>query len=297
MTIKRKRIYEIIIFSLVIILTSLCAYMGITAVQKSMKLNLGFQVNPSFECKIVYNGNTIFCNTTKNGESLVVGNGVSLNGNNLTLNQNFSGLGAEFTLTTHNYTALKTDISVSGTGANGEPLILEAYTSGTAPYGNITITATGTSATLTFAKYVGYTLTYDSNGGSGTMATSDYRQGSSVALAQSGFTMSKGTYNSVGTFLGWSEDPNATVPTYTSDQSITISKDMTLYAVWDCVWKIKAYNQTNVTTGYNSNFAGYYYVEMGKYPQTYKSDDTIKVYSTEAKTTNISTSTTTSGII
>ena len=141
-----------------------------------------------------------------------------------------------------------------------------------------------------------YTITYNGNGStSGTMANSTYTYGVSQALFENEF-VNKDTYY-CKQFLGWSEDPNATKATYTNGQSITISKDTTLYAVWDYVWTIKEYNQTNVTTGYNSNFAGYYYVEMGEYPQTYKSDDAIEVYSTEAKTTNITTSTTTSGTI
>jgi len=140
-------------------------------------------------------------------------------------------------------------------------------------HGNVTLVAQW--------KVKPYTLTYNANPVStyadnditpptqGSMNTSEYQQGVSKALTTNGFTMPKGTYNSAGTFLGWSEDPNATKATYTNGQSITISKDTTLYAVWDYVWTIKAYNQTNVTTGYNSNFAGYYYVEMGEYPQTY----------------------------
>jgi len=288
---KRNKFYQIGFIVSTVVCIGLMLAMGIIAVQKSMKLNLGFQVNPSFECKIVYNGNTIFCNTAKNGESLVVGDGVSLNGNNLTLNQNFSGLGAGFTLTIHNYTALKTEISVSGTGANGDTLTLDAYTSGTAPYGNITITATGTSATLTFAEWVPrkYTLSYNSNGGGGSMESSEFEEGVPQPLSENEF-VNKDTYY-CKQFLGWSEDPNATKATYTNGQSITISQDTTLYAVWDSVWTIKAYDGTN------TNFNGYYYVEMGEYPQTYKSDDAIKVYSTEAKTTDITTSTTTSGTI
>ena len=52
MTNRRKRVYESIIVGLSIILMALCAYMGITAIQKSMKLNMSFQVNPSIVCKI-----------------------------------------------------------------------------------------------------------------------------------------------------------------------------------------------------------------------------------------------------
>ena len=292
MTIKRKRIYEIIIFSLVIILTSLCAYMGITAVQKSMKLNLGFQVNPSFECKIVYNGNTIFCNTTKNGESLVVGDGVSLNGNNLTLNQNFSGLGAEFTLTIHNYTALKTYISVSGTGVNGEPLTLDAYSSGTAPNGNITITATGTSATLTFAVPP-KTITLNLNGGTHASATNgkikldgEYDCLSLALSVVDDYIPTMTNY----TFGGWYSHEIATtaVPNaeeghtkyyscnYFTDNSISLAEDVelngptTLYARW-LPFTVGTYStgtdkptESDGTVTYTA-FAGYKYITFANH--------------------------------
>ena len=168
-------------------------------------------------------------------------------------------------------------------------------------HGNVTLVAQWKVKVYTLTYNANPVSTYADNGitppTQGSMETSEYQHGESKALTTNDFTMLKGTYNSAGTFRGWSEDPNATKATYTDEQSITISQDTTLYAVWDYVWTIKAYNQTNVTTGYNSNFDGYYYVEMGEYPQTYKSDDTIQVYSTEAKTTNITTSITISGTI
>ena len=274
MTIKRKKIYEIIIFSLVIILTSLCAYMGITAVQKSMKLNLGFQVNPSFECKIVYNGNTIFCNTTKNGESLVVGNGVSLNGNNLTLNQNFSGLGAEFTLTIHNYTSLKTYISVSGTGVNGEPLTLDAYSSGTAPNGSITITPTGTSATLTFAEWVP-TISFELNN-----ATTTILNGSKLPMSgdytititpTTGYLLpSTITVANIGTG-GYSWDYLTGVFTITDWAKVNGNITITVKAE---VFRFVTYSGSGYTAPTSRDGTAYkYYCEFGTYPQSYVETD------------------------
>ena len=446
MTAKRKRIYEIIIFSLVIVLTSLCAYMGITAIQKQMKLNMSFQMNPSIYVKVeIYNTSTSKYETIfQNTNETEIKSGVILSGNTLqfandyattlgtslkmkvtslnegiTMLTEFSGAsvtsgGNTITATATTYNVASDELTVS-TLSNLTIQFSQAF-SITETVSNADITSytnaykidgvyyakAGETPTFTFTSedyytnppagltaegtaysYAGgimtlteisgnatikgeasassYTITYDTDGGSavsaqnytykadtitlaaaptkanydfngwkvsatvgswiegatytagqtitadmhgdvtlvaqwkakayiltynanpvstyadnditpptqGSMNTSEYQQGESKALTTNGFTMPKGAYNSAGTFLGWSEDPNATKATYTDGQSITISQDTTLYAVWDYVWTIKAYNQTNVTTGYNSNFAGYYYVEMGEYPQTY----------------------------
>lgn len=70
-----------------------------------------------------------------------------------------------------------------------------------------------------------YTLTYNANGGSGAPA------------AQSGattYTVSSGVPNREGyTFLGWARSRYATAAEYSAGDSITLTKDTTLYAVWD----------------------------------------------------------------
>ena len=60
---------------------------------------------------------------------------------------------------------------------------------------------------------------------------------------------------------------------------------------------IYQYNQTNISNNFNVNFEGYYYIEMGEYPQSYKTDSSIRIYSTETMVTDITTSTTESGTI
>ncbi|MBR4407114.1 MAG: InlB B-repeat-containing protein [Clostridia bacterium] len=101
MTNKRKRAYEIIIISLVAILMSLCAYMGITAIQKSLTLNLSFQANPVIKCQIKIGDDVVFNNKT----SEMLG-GVSLNGNTLTFDKSlYAGqLGNNFQMTITNLT-------------------------------------------------------------------------------------------------------------------------------------------------------------------------------------------------
>ena len=115
MTIKRKKIYEIIIISLVIMFTSLCAYMGITAVQKSMKLNLSFTANPIVFCQVLVNEEVIFDNSEK-----IIDDGVSLSGNVLTFNSTVSEnvtLGESFDLQIKNYSTTGSAIHISFNGA------------------------------------------------------------------------------------------------------------------------------------------------------------------------------------
>ena len=101
MTSRRKRAYEIIIISLMATLMTLCAYLGITAIQKSMTLNLGFQSSPKVLCELQVDGVPIFDNTKKE-----VAEYVTLSGNTLTFDKDrhTSVFGAEtFQLTLKNY--------------------------------------------------------------------------------------------------------------------------------------------------------------------------------------------------
>ena len=73
------------------------------------------------------------------------------------------------------------------------------------------------------------TITYSSNGASGSMSPTSGSAGSNVTLAANGFTPPAGQ-----NFLGWSTDPNASTPTYTAGQQITMpATGLNLHAVWD----------------------------------------------------------------
>ena len=71
-----------------------------------------------------------------------------------------------------------------------------------------------------------YTVTYNANGGTGTMVNSDYTYGVSKELSVNTFT--KEGY----TFKCWNTKVDGTGINYTDKQSITISEDLTLYAQW-----------------------------------------------------------------
>ena len=72
-----------------------------------------------------------------------------------------------------------------------------------------------------------YTITYDANGGSGSMAPQYVAKGGSLKLNNYSFTGP----GKEPQFMGWSTTPNGAVK-YSDGQTITPTSDMTLYAIW-----------------------------------------------------------------
>ena len=70
-----------------------------------------------------------------------------------------------------------------------------------------------------------YTLHFDANGGEGTMGDLTYTHGQDQSLTKCGFT--RAGYD----FLGWATAANGDV-VYHDQQSLSITQDTTLYAVW-----------------------------------------------------------------
>ena len=73
---------------------------------------------------------------------------------------------------------------------------------------------------------VNYTVTFNANGGTGTMAAQTFDAGVSQAIAANAFTRSGYT------FTGWNTKANGSGTSYTDKQSITLTQDITLYAQW-----------------------------------------------------------------
>ncbi len=72
-----------------------------------------------------------------------------------------------------------------------------------------------------------FEVTFDSNGGSGSMGALTVKEGYSVKLSKNKFT--KNGYS----FLGWSKNKSATTPTYSDEATVEkVSESFTLYAVW-----------------------------------------------------------------
>lgn len=82
------------------------------------------------------------------------------------------------------------------------------------------------------------TLTYDANGGTGTMDAISVYPGKTLTVAANGFTY--GNY----VFVGWNTAKDGTGTDYDEDKTITMNEDVTLYAMWRKVFTItwKNYN-------------------------------------------------------
>jgi len=89
-----------------------------------------------------------------------------------------------------------------------------------------------TAATITSTALPTYTISYNANGGSGTVSPQTKTWGTPLFLRNGGFTRSG--YN----LLGWDTNSAATIPTYViSDDAqglrYTTEGDATLYAIWE----------------------------------------------------------------
>ncbi len=83
---------------------------------------------------------------------------------------------------------------------------------------------TYSTSTQTFTTKGGYTLSYNANGGTGAPSS----QNSLIKYTISSTTPTRNGY----TFLGWSTSSSASSASYSAGDSITISSNTTLYAVW-----------------------------------------------------------------
>ena len=72
-----------------------------------------------------------------------------------------------------------------------------------------------------------YTVTFDANGGTGTMEAQTFTEGEAQALTRNAFT-----YDGY-TFSGWNTVQSGSGASYTDGQTITATADMTLYAQWE----------------------------------------------------------------
>ena len=79
-----------------------------------------------------------------------------------------------------------------------------------------------------------YTLSFNANGGSGSMSNQVFTHGTSQKISANTFTREGYDFN------GWNTNADGTGTSYTNKQNISITKSMTLYAKW----KIKEYTVT-----------------------------------------------------
>ena len=271
---KQEKIYRIFMTSMIVIIAGLLLATGIIAVQKSMKLSVGVSITPSMLCKITDSSNNVlFCNTTKNSQSLYVTEGASISGNMLTLNKSFSNLGGEFALKIYNYTTVETSgnvikVTASGTGVETTSMWLPSYSSGTPVAGEINVTAVAGQVTLQFEEVAkpSFTVTYNLTGCTKTSGATSVAYGASYSATitpTTGYLLPSTITVANITTGGYSWNNSTGVFTITDWTKVNGNITITAAAL---PFAIKTYN--NITTNYNSAWDGYSYVEFGEYPQT-----------------------------
>ena len=103
-----------------------------------------------------------------------------------------------------------------------------------------------TSNTILFAQWgTGYTLAYNSNGGTGSQSdgSSPYASGSTATVLGAG-TMAKTNY----VFAGWNTESNGTGTNYSQGAEFIISSNTILYAKWTPVTYTVTYNSNGGDT-------------------------------------------------
>lgn len=93
---------------------------------------------------------------------------------------------------------------------------------------------------------VNYILSYDENGGEGTMSDQE-QTGSSLTIATNQFTAPIGY-----SFKEWNSNYKGSGTKYTAGQSITLTEDLTIYAVWQPNTYTITLNKANGTGGSSS---------------------------------------------
>lgn len=94
-----------------------------------------------------------------------------------------------------------------------------------------------------------YTVTFDANGGSGTIANISVEEGSEITLPENTFT--KSSY----IFAGWATSADGDV-SYSDKAKITVTGNTTLYAKWTAITYTITY-EANVGTNADGNPASY----------------------------------------
>ncbi len=106
----------------------------------------------------------------------------------------------------------------------------------------------GTSVTLyaVWAPHT-YTVSFDANGGTGTMGSQKFQVGNAQALSANAFQ------NANGSFVGWALEKDATQAAYTDGQSVTDlagkGETVTLYAVWSGYTYTVVFDGNGATNG------------------------------------------------
>ena len=140
-----------------------------------------------------------------------------------------------FTRSGYEFAGWNTSSNASGT----------SYSNGTSmtPSGNTTLYAQWKKIIAT------YTISFNANGGSGSMSSKSVTAGSSIVLPSNTFTRSGYTFN------GWNTKADGSGMSYDEEEKLTISENLTLYAQWKEIEN----NQEQVSGSHQ----GHDYVDLG----------------------------------
>ncbi len=184
---------------------------------------------------------------------------------------NTSAVGTQYLLETLSTTAANlVELNVVGT-IESAPIAMEACgsyewngtnynTSGTYTHTSTSVAGCDSVATLNLTILPNYTITFNANGGSGTMAPQQACAGQTVTLNANSFTYAGGS------FRGWATASNGSV-VYANGAEVTVTSNMTLYAVWstDCTDRTATVSQTACDS---YTWYGVAYTSSGTYTHT-----------------------------
>ncbi len=110
------------------------------------------------------------------------------------------------------------------------------------------------SNTKVLSTVTACTVSYNANGGTGTMSGNTVAQGTSITLPSYSFTAPSGKR-----FVQWNTNPNGTGTAKNPDDSYTVNGNVTFYAIWE--YTPKGNIENNVTT--RSSLAYHYSKDNG----------------------------------
>ena len=151
------------------------------------------------------------------------------------------GLGSDIsmTVTVSGVTPAETGTETNPNGTNGKYTISVALSlnnsSATATVSDAVITAVAWSAPETF------TVTFDANGGTGTMAAQTVQADTETALNANTFKRSGFT------FTGWNTKADGKGTAYANKAKVTLTADLTLYAQWKSTLSITSFTADKST--------------------------------------------------
>ncbi len=127
------------------------------------------------------------------------------------------------------------------------------------------------NATVHYAETIMYTISYDANGGSNAPASQTADDGTTVVLSDKKPTKDKCE------FLGWTTSSNATKPQYQPGDSLTVTENITLYAVWKSSVTVLNYQapQTTATANITSGGEIFYFEFTPKTTGVYVFESTL----------------------